>query len=293
MISSPGAVYGREAISYTTDTCPITLEWFDLEDRAYLSESSQIYLELALMQSGVDRVCASYNSFRKEEADATHLSEFHHVEFEGHVSQDENLDIIGAMLYRAVADVIRDCPRELATFIGDDRIAELSDTFARPIPRIAFKDVLDELYKATRHDLYREFTLKHFGPWEEVLITEIIGGPVAILDMPLYEVPFYHAQKRGTEAPIADNADVIWPGYRETVGSGHRVGTLAELEHKASKFDLPRDDYEPYLSSRRSPKYEQSSGFGMGLERLLHGMLELPYIHYATLFPRVHVSLTP
>jgi aspartyl/asparaginyl-tRNA synthetase len=79
MISSPGAVYGREAIDYTTDTCPITLRWFDLAPTAFLSESSQIYLEIALRQRGVDQVYCIYNSFRKEIADPTHLSEFHHI----------------------------------------------------------------------------------------------------------------------------------------------------------------------------------------------------------------------
>ncbi|HOF44502.1 MAG TPA: hypothetical protein PK255_03760 [Candidatus Pacearchaeota archaeon] len=30
-----------------------------------------------------------YNSFRKERADATHLSEFHHIEFEGKVNYND------------------------------------------------------------------------------------------------------------------------------------------------------------------------------------------------------------
>ncbi|MEA3379068.1 MAG: asparagine--tRNA ligase, partial [Nanoarchaeota archaeon] len=60
MISSPGAVYGKEAINYTTDTCPITLEWFNLKRKAFLSESSQIYLELALMQKDIERVYSIY-----------------------------------------------------------------------------------------------------------------------------------------------------------------------------------------------------------------------------------------
>ena len=61
MISSPGAVYGKEAIDYTTDTCPITLNWFNLPREAFLSESSQIYLELAMMQKNVDKVYSIYN----------------------------------------------------------------------------------------------------------------------------------------------------------------------------------------------------------------------------------------
>jgi len=66
MISSPGAVYGREAINYTTDTCPITLKWFDLKDNAFLSESSQIYLELAMIQKNVNQVYSIYNSPSKD-----------------------------------------------------------------------------------------------------------------------------------------------------------------------------------------------------------------------------------
>src|SRR5262249_38014455 len=90
MISSPGALYGRNKISYTTDTSPISLNWFDLPNLAFLSESSQIYLELALLQGNVRQVFSIYNSFRKEIADSTHLSEFHHIEYEGHVSEEEN-----------------------------------------------------------------------------------------------------------------------------------------------------------------------------------------------------------
>jgi len=69
MISSPGALYGKEAINYTSDTCPITLNWFELKQKVFLSESSQIYLEIALMQDNIDQVYAIYNSFRKETAD--------------------------------------------------------------------------------------------------------------------------------------------------------------------------------------------------------------------------------
>lgn len=93
MISSPGAVYGKEAINYTTDTCPITIKWFNLPREAFLSESSQIYLELAILQKNIDQVYSIYNSFRKEKADATHLSEFHHIEFEGKVNQLDNENI--------------------------------------------------------------------------------------------------------------------------------------------------------------------------------------------------------
>ncbi len=119
MISSPGAVYGKEAISYTTDTCPITLDWFNLKNKAFLSESSQIYLELALIQKNVDQVYSIYNSFRKEEADATHLSEFHHIEYEGKVSQEENNAIILKYLQKIIQDLLTKNRDNLSFFLTE------------------------------------------------------------------------------------------------------------------------------------------------------------------------------
>src|SRR5690606_15873648 len=90
-------------------------------------------------------------------------------------------------------------------------------------PQITFHQALSDLYKETKDDKYKEFTLEHFGSWEEVLLTQIYGDMVIINQFPLLEVPFYHAVVDGVEPMVANNADMIWPGYRETIGSGHRV----------------------------------------------------------------------
>lgn len=294
MISSPGAVYGKEAISYTTDTSPITLNWFDLPGNAFLSESSQIYLELSLLQKGIDHVYSVYNSFRKEEADPTHLSEFHHIEYEGKVSQKENLKIICGLITKIVKDLLDKNREDMAYFLTKDKLKELKK-FSRmkEIPQVKFSDVLKALYEDTKNPKYKKFTLKHFSSWEEIRVTELFGGIIAITEFPLLEVPFYHAVVDGKTPKVANNADIIWPGYRETVGSGHRVRTIKELEEKAKIFELPRNDYKPYLQSRRLHKYVETSGFGLGWERLLQGLLEMPFIWSASQFPRGHTTLKP
>ncbi len=119
MISSPGAVYGKEAIDYTSDTCPITLNWFNQKKKAFLSESSQIYLELALMQEGVDHVYSIYNSFRKEEADATHLSEFYHIEYEGKVDQSQNNAVALGLVGLIIRDLLTHNGEDIAFFLSD------------------------------------------------------------------------------------------------------------------------------------------------------------------------------
>jgi aspartyl/asparaginyl-tRNA synthetase len=94
MISSPGEVYAGQTLDYTTDALPVELpNWFDSENRIFLAESSQFYLELNLLMKQLDKVYSIYNSFRKEESDATHLSEFQHIEFEGKLDNEGNIDV--------------------------------------------------------------------------------------------------------------------------------------------------------------------------------------------------------
>lgn len=296
MISSPGAVYGTKAISYTTDTSPIRLKWFGLERTAFLAESSQIYLELALLQQGVDQVYVVYNSFRKEKADPTHLSEFHHVEYEGKLQQEQNATVAMELVRHVINDLLEHNERDVASFLPTSRLYELSDmaTKIHATPNLTFAEALRALYNATRDDKYTRFTMDGtFGSWEEVKLTEIVGGMVRVSEFPLLEVPFYHAEVDGSEPKVADNSDIIWPGYREFIGSGHRVRSVDELKYKARTFDLPMEDYEPYLQSRESPQYVETSGFGLGWERLLQGLLEMPFIWSACQFPRGHTTLKP
>jgi len=293
LISSPGAVYGKEAINYTTDTCPITLEWFDLPSKAFLAESSQIYLEFALLQSGVDHVFANYNSFRKEPSDSTHLSEFHHIEYEGHVNQKQNQKILSDFYRRCIADLLKNNETDLAIFLSGEKLRELEIESGKEIQEIKFTDAMKELYMQTKNDKYLKNSLQEFGSWEETMLTQIVGGTVFVTEMPLLEVPFYHAMKEGITPAVANNADLIGAGYREMAGSGQRIKSLKELKEKAVIFNLPKSDYEPYLQSRQFPDFKETSGFGLGWERFIQMVLETPFIHSASLFPRVHNTLKP
>lgn len=296
MISSPGAVYGKQAINYTTDTCPITLKWFDLPREAFLSESSQIYLELSLIQQGIDQVYSIYNSFRKEKGDATHLSEFHHIEYEGKISQEQNEKVALGLVGKIIQDLLNCNEKDLSTFLNQDKLKKLEQLclHIQQIPRIIYQQAQEALYTETKDDRYKRFTMQdNFGSWEEVKLTEIFGNMIAVREFPLLEVPFYHATVDGKTPLVADNTDIIWPGYRETIGSGHRVRSKKELEYKARIFNLPKGDYLPYLQTRQFRDYKKTSGFGLGWERMLHGLLEMPFIWSAMQFPRIDSTLKP
>lgn len=296
MISSPGEVYAGKVLNYTTDTLPVDITWFDESERIYLSESSQFYLELRLLIDRVDQVFSIYNSFRKELADFCHLSEFQHIEYEGKVDFEKNIEIFICLMKHIVSYVLEHNMENLSHFLTQSEIEDLKQAFSdQNIVRITFKEVLDILYKDTSDPVYKEFSMKHFGAWEEIRLTEIFGKHVIVTEFPMLQIPFYHNSKRHDENGIAlaENADFILYGYRETVGSGTRISDPEALLQKAKQFNLPEEDYAPYLKTRDYEHYRETSGFGLGWQRLTQWLLKLPVIWEASHIPRGHHAPRP
>jgi asparaginyl-tRNA synthetase len=291
MISSPGEVYAGKTLDYTTDTLPVELSWFNSDRRIFLSESSQFYLELRLLLKDVDRVFSIYNSFRKERADFSHLSEFQHIEFEGHVSFDENIRIAEGLLRNIINDVVVESYDSLRMFLAPEEIDDVRESFEPGnIEHLTLKEALAILHRDCKDDRYKQLTLKHFGAWEEIRLTKIIGRHVWIKHYPLLEIPFYHRALPKDEdgVMLAENADLILCGAREAVGSGVRMSDPALLKQKAEVFNLPVDDYDPYLTTRSFSNYAPSAGFGLGWQRLTQWLLQLPTIWEAAHIPRGH-----
>lgn len=296
MISSPGEVYAGKTLDYTTDTLPVDISWFDNDRRVFLSESSQFYLELRLLVQNIDRVFSVYNSFRKERADYCHLSEFQHIEFEGKVSFKKNVEIFLNLIRAITKHLLENEKEDLIYFIGEEKIGQLEMAFSEAnIITLTLREALDSLYKETGDEVYKEFSLKHFGAWEEIKITEIFNKHVIITKFPLLQIPFYHNELEKTEdgVPIAENADFILCGYREIIGSGMRISSSEALREKARTFNLPLADYDPYIQTRLHGEYQKTSGFGLGWQRYVQWVLQLPYIWDATHIPRGHYLPKP
>lgn len=291
MISSPGEMYRGKKLNYTTDSLPVQIDWFDLPRKIFLSESSQFYLELRLLQEKVDKVFSIYNSFRKDKADFSHLSEFQHIEFEGKIGYGQNLNIALGLLNHITKKIISEALEALKYFLTDAEINSLAKAFDKEnTERIPFKNALVKLYEDTGDERYRDFSLKHFGAWEEVRLTQLLGKHVVVEQFPLLEIPFYHNELRRNEngIPLSESADIILAGYRESVGSGVRIKSYEALMEKAKIFNLPQEDYLPYLEMRKDEHYQKTAGFGLGWQRYVQWLLKLPYIWDACHIPRGH-----
>uniref|UniRef100_A0A7V3JA82 Aminoacyl-transfer RNA synthetases class-II family profile domain-containing protein n=1 Tax=candidate division CPR3 bacterium TaxID=2268181 RepID=A0A7V3JA82_UNCC3 len=286
MISSPGALTG----TISSDVDPFRIKFFD--ETTFLTQSSQLYLEFAITNPRIDKVFCWEKSFRRERTDFRHLPEFTHIEFEANIPFEENLKFQQQYVQFLVKSLIKNIPEDLKVFLNEKDL-KLLDSLSRieKFERIKFIEAFKLLHKKTNNPKYKVPTLRWFGAYEEVLITEIIGGPVFVTEYIEEEVAFYHA-KISKKSKFVRNADLLFPGYGEFIGSGERVHTKQETEEKAKHFKLNIKDYQPYIDSRTG-KTKIHSGWGMGIERFIQAILELPFIWETKPFPRIDSQSRP
>lgn len=295
MISSPGEIYAGKKLDYTTDALPVNLEWFD-QGQIFLAESSQFYLELRLIIDRVDKVFSIYNSFRKEPADFSHLSEFQHIEFEGIIPFEENVTIYTGLLRHITSYLLEHNRDNLLYYLTEEEVKQLETSFDDTnIATLTFTEAMGILHKELKDDRYQEVSLKNFGSFEEIALTRILNKHCNVTEFPLEEIPFYHDAIFTSKAgqTFARNADFIMLGYREVIGSGQRITGIDTIKEKAKFFNLPAEDYEPYIDLRSQDNYKSTCGFGLGWQRYTQWLLKMPYIWDASHIPRGHYAPKP
>lgn len=281
MISSPGALTGTIA----SDVDPFEIKFFN--KKTFLTQSSQLYLEFAITNPNINSVYCWEKSFRRERADFRHLPEFTHIEFESNFSFEENLKFQQQYLQFLVKYLIQNCKNEIKIFLYEQDIEKLEEFCEiSDFEKIKFYDAFGLLKKKTKNSKYSEPTIKSFGAYEEILLTKIIGKPIFVTHYIGNEVAFYHADDPQNQKLVI-NADFLFPGYGELIGSGERVHTREETKEKAKHFKLNMKDYKPYIESRDPKNPKNHSGWGMGIERFIQSILKLPFIWEVKPFPRV------
>lgn len=287
MISSPGAL--TKTIS--SDVNPFKINFFNLD--MYLTQSSQLYLEFAVTTPEINKVYCWEKSFRRERADFRHLPEFTHVEYEGNHNFERNLIIIKQYLSFVIKYLLTHYTEELSDFLTKDNLKQLKIcSNIKQYPVIKFHEAFNLLYQKTKNEKYKIVTVKNFGAFEEILLLELLGNvPTFVTHFIEDEVAFYHALDP-KEPRLVLNADLLFPGYGELVGSGERVHTKVDTLRKAKHFKLLLDDYQPYIDSRNT-RTKIHSGWGIGIERFLQCVIRAPYIWDVKVFPRVNGMQRP
>ncbi len=254
-------------------------------EKAYLSQSGQLYLEALIYSLG--RVYDFGPTFRAEKSKTRrHLIEFWMMDAEAaFVEHQENMKIQEELICYLVEGVLKNRKKELE-FLKRD--LEPLKKIKPPFYRITYNEAIDLLKK-------RGVKIKwgdDFGGDEETIISKSFDKPVFIEKYPASIKAFY--MKPDPKNPkYVLNDDLIAPeGYGEIIGGSQRIDDLKTLEEKIKEFKLPKKEYEWYLDLRRYGSVPHS-GFGLGLERTIAWICNLDHIRETIPFPRLLKRLRP
>ncbi len=246
------------------------------EDKAFLSQSAQLYLESLIF--GLEKVYSITPSFRAEKSRTTrHLAEYWHIEGEmAWMGLYEMIDMLEELVCYICNKVAEERPAEIKLVGGDP---EYFKNLKAPFPRITY----DEAVKILQADGFEFNEGDDFGTHEERQLSTHYDKPLFITEYPAEVKAFY---MRGAGNGKVLNVDMIAPkGFGEIIGASERETDLAVLEERIRKQGEDPSKYAWYLDLRRYGSVPHS-GFGMGTERLVRWICGVEHIRDTIPYPR-------
>lgn len=273
----------------TPTACEGTTTLFETDyfhdEKAYLSQSGQLYAEAGAMAFG--KVYTFGPTFRAEKSKTRrHLTEFWMLEPEVAFAELEDiLTLAEQLVSHLVQSVLTHRNEELKVLERDQSKLE---SVVPPFPRLTY----DEARELLRQQGVSHEWGEDFGTTEDTTISEQFDRPVMITHYPLQTKAFY--MKSDPENPdLALCVDVLAPeGYGEIIGGSQREDDYNKILENLAHHNLPREPFEWYLDLRRYGSVPHS-GFGLGIERTVAWICGLKHLREAIPFPRLLQRIYP
>ena len=253
--------------------------------KAYLAQSPQLYKQM-LMSTGLDRVFELGPAFRAEHSNTNrHVTEF--ISFDGEMAWIERQEDVMAMIESTIDHVLvnlKERGKKQLDILGKEITVP-----KRPYPMLTYTECLN-IVRGRGLPLRDGDDLGTEGE-------KIIGDAMSergndlyfIVEYPEEAKPFYIMEKDGTD--LSFSFDLDYKG-QEISSGGQREHRYPELLKRMEKKGLNPEDFGSYLDAFRygMPPH---GGWGIGVDRVVTKILDLPNVREAILFPRDISRLTP
>ena len=272
----------------TPAACEGTSTLFETEyfgDKAYLSQSGQLYLEPAISAFG--KVYCFGPTFRAEKSKTRrHLMEFWMVEPEVAFLEFEGLcDLAEEFVVELVARVLDRCAEDLRVLERDPAPLE---RVTGPFPRMTYTEAIERLNAKGNPIQWGD----DFGADEETLLSQDFDRPVMVSRFPAAFKAFY-MQPDPEDPKVVLGLDLIAPeGYGEIIGGSQRIHDHDLLLARIRDHQLPVEAFQWYLDVRKYGSCPHA-GFGMGLERFVAWMGRLEHLRETIPYPRLLYKIYP
>jgi asparaginyl-tRNA synthetase len=274
---------------FTPAACEGTTTLFEVnyfdDDKAYLTQSGQLYNEATAMAFG--KVYTFGPTFRAEKSKTRrHLTEFWMVEPEmAYANLEDVKRVAEEMILFIVARVLENRRPEMKTLERD--LSKLEAVQA-PFPRLSY----DEAVKILQQHGSEIQWGGDFGGTDETILTQQFDRPIMVDRYPSAIKAFY-MQPDPDRPEVALGVDVLAPeGYGEIIGGGERVNDAALLTRRIEEHGLPPAAFDWYLDLRKFGSVPHG-GFGMGIERCVAWICGLEHVRETIAFPRMLNRLRP
>ena len=240
---------------------------------AYLAQSPQFAKQACAM--AFEEGCFSVgNIFRAENSSSSrHLTEFTGLDVEcSWLSLEEIMKLEEEMLCHAF--------KKLEPFKED--VKRLFGVDLLIYPTVQYMTLVEakSILKEHGMPLSKEQDLPDAG---ELKLFEVLGKDfIFVTDYPIAKRPFYHVWER--EKGTTKSYDLIMSGIEITSGS-ERENSFEKICEQALEKGASLEGIDEYLQTFKfgTPK---TSGFGIGIERIITKLLELSSVKEASLFPK-------
>ena len=274
---------------FTPAACEGTTNLFEInyfdDDKAYLTQSGQLYNEATAMAFG--KVYTFGPTFRAEKSKTRrHLTEFWMVEPEmAYASLEDVKRVAEEMILFVVNRVLENRLPELKTLERD--LTKLQ-AVQSPFPRLSYDEAV-KILKANGSEI--EWG-GDFGGGDETILTQQFDRPIMVDRYPSAIKAFY-MQPDPERPEVALGVDVLAPeGYGEIIGGGERIHDPELLLRRIDEHQLPREAFEWYIDLRKYGTVPHG-GFGMGIERCVAWICGLEHVRETIAFPRLLNRLRP
>jgi len=277
-----------DAPIFTPSACEGTTTLFEtayFDDKAYLTQSGQLYMEAAAMAFG--RVYCFGPAFRAEKSKTRrHLIEFWMMEPEWAFATLEDVIALEERLLMGVIARVLDRRREDLAIVERD-VTKLERVKA-PFPRIHYNDAV-EMLRAKGQPFEWGGDL---GGTDETVLSEQYESPLFVTNYPAAVKAFY-MEPDPADPRLSLSCDCLAPeGYGEIIGGGQRMASLDLLTRRIDEHGLPQQAFEWYKDLRRYGSVPHA-GFGIGVERTLAWLAGLDHVRETIPFPRMLYRLSP